>query len=202
MYNTNNPKYKHLIKREGKIILTQEVLDQDYNNYNEKSKKGKAIAIIISTVLLSIIIILFIFCIIRYYIKKRNGSSNTDISKFSIIVLSGLAIILIIFLVISCCIKVDEPYTFTELYIKSSTYIRRSSGSTSSKSNKSNTSNKSETYYYYLIMENNEKIEVNKDIYYKFKDFNYSGIFYAGKTESGVIFSLYSSNDYELEIKN
>ena len=176
----NDSGYERLIKREGKIKLTQETLDRDHQNYIEGRKSSKKFFQIITIVLLSILVLLFIYSVFRL-IKDR---SKRNIKLVAILLVCIVLITVVTVFVFSSEVKEDESYKFDELNIKDC---------------KSEKERKKNHWNYYLVLNSNKKIKVTLDIYNVFKDYEYSGIYYVGTAENGDIFSLYPSRDYELD---
>ena len=176
----NDSGYERLIKREGKIKLTQETLDRDHQNYIEGKKTDKKVFQIISIVMLSIFVLIFIYSVFRL-IKDR---SKRNIKLVAILLVCIVLITVVTVFVFSSEVKEDESYKFDELNIKDC---------------KSEKERKKNHWNYYLVLNSNKKIKVTLDIYNVFKDYEYSGIYYVGTAENGDIFSLYPSRDYELD---
>lgn len=184
----NDGSYEQLIKRNGKTKLTQDILDHDFQEYIKDKKTGRIVCLIISFIIVPIAVIFLIYTILRF-IKDNNKEIQKTQYIIKIIILLGFIVTFTVIIVFTLSYNDEEnkSYNFVEHNIKDSE-VKRSG----TKGN----------HDYYLIMDNGDRVDVSEKIYNKFKDSNYFGIYYAGETEDGIIFSLYSSQEYEYEFEN
>ena len=84
----------------------------------------------------------------------------------------------------------DEKYYFTEITLKDAE--KREETETVKNGDSYSTETR---VYYYLIKDNGEEISTNKLLYERFVG---EGIYYAGRTATGKIFSIYPDKYFEL----
>ena len=192
-------RYEMLVDEEGKYKLTKDVLEEDYDRYlngvKENEKFPRNIGIVIAGIVsLFLIFLLAIFLYIKFPFPDKKGIRVTGIA----LVIVGVIVVFNVNFLSELFRDSKEgsanientKYAFYELDIISARVEARRERSGSD--DDSYTTN----YYYYLYTNNRGIIEINQMYYNRAKD--KPGIYYAGMTEKGALFSLYPATEFEL----
>ena len=198
--NEDRTKYEQMIKSDGKTTLTQEILDQDHTEYVESVKSNNKTFAIFGIGFLGLMIIFLIIAIANFFNQRNKGAQGVELIR-NIVAIVGISLFLIMSIFIGLVFikpmmnKNDydkESYKYVELNIVNTKVEEHKS--THRKSNGHGTTTTT-TYTYYVITEDNEELKVSKLLYERVGN---PGVYYAGVTESGNIFSLYPSEYFEL----
>ena len=180
-------RYEQMIKEGSKTVLTDAILEEDHTRYVEKSKESTKTFLTLLACFAAVIIAFVVMMIFNVILKgMEEGASSTG---FLIMLASFIIAMFMIvsFLIVAVKFLVprfqnsnieDEKYYFTEITLKDA-----DSYSTETR------------VYYYLIKDNGEEISTNKLLYERFVG---EGVYYAGRTATGKIFSIYPDKYFEL----
>ncbi len=198
--NADRTKYEQMIKSDGKTTLTQEILDQDHNEYVESVKSNNKTFAIIGIGFLGLMLLFLIIAIANYFSQRNKGAQGIELVR-NIVSIVAISVFLVMGIIIGVAFirpmmnKTDydkESYKYVELNIVDTKVEEHKS--THRKSNGHGTTTTT-TYTYYVITEDNEELKVGKLLYERVAN---PGVYYAGMTEGGNIFSLYPSEYFEL----
>lgn len=197
----DNNKYTQMIHEGEKTKLTQEILDQDHAEYVESVKSNNNTFAIIGIAFIGLMVLLIVIFTVQALIRKSQGASGLELIRYFIPV-GCLAVFTILGIIIGVqfiapSMKNDkyekESYKYVELNIKTTQVEEHKS--THRRSGSSHGTTTTTTYTYFLITDDDQKIQVSKILYERF---DVPGIYYAGQTESGSVFSLYPDKYFEL----
>ena len=193
-------RYEQMIKEGSKTLLTDAILDEDFSKYVEQSKKSTKIFVTLLACFAAVILAFVVMMIFNVILRgMEEGASSTS---FIIMLASFIVAMFMIvsFLIISVKFLVprfqsfnpeEEKYYFTEIVLTNAERIEKQ------ETVKDGDSYRTETrVYYYFYTENGEQISTSKLLYERYIG---EGIYYAGKTSRGNIFSLYPDKYFELE---
>ena len=194
-------RYESMIGQGGKTTLTNEILEEDHEKYLADSAKAKSTFITLLTLFGSIIVLFVIMGIFTTVLKgiEDSGRGSTGF----IVTLASFLVILFIFgsfVVVTMRVIIPkmnasdptgEKYSWGELHISDTLREEEivETGSGDSRSTETRVS-------YYLIDEDGKKIGVSKLYYDRYTG---PGIYYAGQTIGGNIFSPYPGEYFELQ---
>ena len=199
--NADRTKYEQMIKSDGKTTLTQEILDQDHDEYIESVKSNNKTFAIFGIGFLGLMLIFLIVAIANFFNQRNKGAQGVELIR-NIVAIVAISIFLIMSIFVGLVFirpmmnKTDydnESYKYVELNITDTKVEEHTS--THRKSNGHGTTTTT-TYTYYVITEDGDNLKVSKLLYERVSN---PGIYYAGRTESGSIFSLYPAEYFELE---
>ena len=192
-------RYEQMIKEGSKTVLTDAILEEDHTRYVEKSKESTKTFLTLLACFAAVIVAFVVMMIFNVILKgMEEGASSTG---FLIMLASFIIAMFMIvsFLIVAVKFLVprfqnsnieDEKYYFTEITLKDA-----------EKREKTETVKNGDSYstetrvYYYLIKDNGEEISTNKLLYERFIG---EGVYYAGRTATGNIFSIYPDKYFEL----
>jgi len=192
-------RYEQMIKEGSKTVLTDAILDEDFLKYVEQSKKSTKIFVTLLACFGAIILAFVVMMIFNVILKGMEEGASS--SHFIIMLASFIVVMFMIvsFLIISVKFLVpklqsfnpeEEKYYFTEIVLTDAERIEKQ------ETVKDGDSYRTETrVYYYLIKDNGEKIRTNKLLYERFVG---EGVYFAGRTAKGNIFSIYPDKYFEL----
>ena len=192
-------RYEQMIKEGSKTVLTDAILDEDFSIYVEQSQKSTKIFVTLLACFAAVILAFVVMMIFNVILRgMEEGASSTS---FIIMLASfiGAMFMIVSFLIISVKFLVprfqsfnpeEEKYYFTEIVLTNAERIEKQ------ETVKDGDSYRTETrVYYYFYTENGEQISTSKLLYERYIG---EGIYYAGKTSRGNIFSLYPDKYFEL----
>lgn len=194
----DNARYEQMIHEGEKTQLTQTILDEDHDEYVARTKSGNKTFAAIGIAFLSLMVIMLIVFIVKLIISKNQGATGLELTRniiavVALLIFTGIAVF-VGFAFIRPAMNNDkyetESYKFVELNI-ATTQVEEIEHRTKTNGHTRTT----KTYNYYLITDDDQKISVSKNNYDRF---NTPGVYYAGRTESGAVFSLYPSTYFEL----
>ncbi|MBO7452199.1 MAG: hypothetical protein J6U54_17865 [Clostridiales bacterium] len=187
---------QEVLTTSDKELLTREILREDYSNY----MAGNRIVSIVLIVFMVIGIAFFLtFLLLALRKRKSNNDRTRRLAKTWIVLMSigmgvfatGLCVFAIPYSIHTFNAKPSNCH-FEEVYIEDA--VKEKKNTASSISRKSAPSG--ERYVKYFITDDDEKIYVSDS---QFKEYDGPGTYYLGMTNDGVIFSIYSGDDYELD---
>ncbi|SKA65631.1 hypothetical protein SAMN02745111_01150 [Eubacterium uniforme] len=192
-------RYEKMVNEEGKYKLTKDVLEEDHDRYLEDAEEGEKIFKDLITAFAGAMILVLIYMFMNIF----DFASIVPV-KNKALVKAGALIILGVIVVFSAnffseIFRVSKKsegnknakYDFYELNVVS-THVETKTTTTGSGSDRRTT----RTNYYYLDLEGNKEIKTNQMYYERAKD--NPGLYYAGMTEKGALFSLYPATEFEL----
>ena len=191
-------RYESMITEGQKTVLTNEILNEDHDKFVQDSIKGKKTFITLLVCFASVIVLFVITYIFTIILKGMEEGAST---QFIIILACFVVTLLMIGFFAVVAVKTivpklsnsdpeTEKYYFNELRIKDAEKEEKTETVKSGDSYETRT-----TVYYYLIEENGNRISVNKVLFSRFVG---EGIYYAGQTERGAVFSVYPDKYFEL----
>lgn len=193
-------RYEQMIKQSGegsKTLLTKEILEEDHEKYLADAAKSKSTFITLLCIFGCVMVMFVIYAILNVVLKmfEDSGKGSYVIALVSslgaVICVTSFAVVMIMF--IAPKMKTDyskDGYMFETLRIKDTLREEERYETGSGDDRRTET-----RVYYYLIDEKDNKISVNKIEYDRYTG---PGLYYAGKTTRGAIFSLYSGEYFEL----
>ena len=187
-----NERYEKMISAEGKTALTKEILEEDHDKYLKDASKSKRTFISLLVCFGAVVLMFFLTMVFNLVLNSISGARKETLIisfvSFIVVMIMFVGFIVVVLKVIvpkvASSAPEDEAYAFSELVLSDSEmkkeYVETGSGD----------NRRTETRIsYFLIEENGNKIEV-KHLFYE--RFNGPGVYYAGRTASGSVFSLYS----------
>lgn len=192
-------RYESLKSGEGRTLLTGEILEEDHDKYIRDVREGETTFIKLAICFGVVVAFFVIYSILNMVIRGIEGERGP---MFTISIVSTVSALVIITGVVIVVIKViapkfseydpeSEAYSFAELNLTDSEkkveYVDSYNGDSKTTE---------ERITYYLIEENGHKTEVNFILYGRYEG---PGVYYAGRTSGGNIFSLYPGKYFELE---
>ena len=191
-------RYEQMISENGRTVLTDEILKEDYDKYVQDSEKSKktfiSLLICFGTVMVATVL-LAIFSVVLRGMEDPNGTTLvialvTFIGVMMILAIAGVTT----FNVIVPRLKADNPssetYAFYEIKYTDS---ERKEEKVEVK-NGDSTSTETRVYYY-LIEEGGDEVQVSKLLYERYCG---PGVYYVGRTSRGKILSIYPDKYFEL----
>ena len=191
-------RYEKMIKEGEKTILDNKILEEDHDKFLEDSSKGRktfiSLLVCFGTVFV-MFAVMTVFSTILSVIESRSGLSVT----VAVISLASVIFIFVTFAIVMFKVVIPkfaasdaskDAYSFVELSI--SDRERKEERVTTGTGDSRTTETR---IYYYYITENGQKIQVSKLFYDRFVG---PGIYYAGRTAGGKIFSIYPGEYFEL----
>ena len=169
-------RYEQMIKEGSKTVLTDAILEEDHTRYVEKSKESTKTFLTLLACFAAVIVAFVVMMIFNVILKgMEEGASSTG---FLIMLASFIIAMFMIVSFLIVAVKFLVP-RFQNSNIEDEKYYY----STETR------------VYYYLIKDNGEEISTNKLLYERFVG---EGIYYAGRTATGKIFSIYPDKYFEL----
>jgi len=193
-----NERYESLITKGSKTILTDEILNEDYNKYvqdAEKAKKTFISLLVCFGAAIVLFVAMYIFTLIMKAMEEA-GSTQFIIMLASFFVLlfaiGSFAIVAFKLLVprLSASQPVKEAYYFSTLNIKDAEKEEKKEEVWNEDHYETRT-----TVYYYYIDDAGKRISVSKVLFQRFAG---EGVYYAGQTAGGNVFSIYPAEYFEL----
>ena len=192
-------RYEKMISKEGKTVLTNEILEEDHDKYISDSEKGKKTFVTLLICFGSVVVMFFIMAFFNMILNRIDGSRREplilSIVSFAVTMFIFVSLVIVVVKVIVPKLADSDPkdaaYSFCELTIKDretkKEYVETGAGD----------SQRTETRItYFLVEENGNKIVITKLLYDRFTG---PGTYIAGRTSEGHIFSLYSGDYFKLE---
>ena len=188
-------RYEQMIKEGSKTVLTDAILEEDHTRYVEKSKESTKTFLTLLACFAAVIVAFVVMMIFNVILKgMEEGASSTG---FLIIIIAMFMIVSFLIVAVKFLVPrfqnsniEDEKYYFTEITLKDAE--KREETETVKNGDSYSTETR---VYYYLIKDNGEEISTNKLLYERFVG---EGIYYAGRTATGKIFSIYPDKYFEL----
>ncbi len=190
-------RYESMITEGSRTQLTREILEEDHEKYLSDSVKAKKTFLSLLVCFGSVVILFFLlalFNVVMKWVEDGGGSIAIPLATFLVLtfILGGFSFIMLNVIVprVNGTNPEKEAYYFSELNLveseKKEEVVETGSGD----------SRRTETRVsYFLIDDSGKKIEVNKLLFERYTD---AGIYYAGQTSRGIIFSLYPGKYFEL----
>lgn len=192
-------RYEQMIKDGSKTVLTDAILEEDFSRYVEKSKEGMRTFVTLLACFAAVILAFVVMMIFNVILKGMEEGASSSHFIIMLACFIGAMFMIVSFLIISVKFLVprlqsfnpeEEKYYFTEIVLTNAERIEKQ------ETVKDGDSYRTETrVYYYFYTENGEQISTDKLLYERYIG---EGIYYAGKTSRGNIFSLYPDKYFEL----
>lgn len=192
-------RYENMKPAEGKATLTEQILEEDHDKYIRDIAEGNStflkLIICFGTVMLSFVVRAVLDMVLR-------GISGERGPAFAVAVISAISVIAIFAVVALFAVNrlipgfntkdlEEEAYSFDAIELIDSDkiveYVETSNGDSTTTE---------ERITYFLIEESGNRIEVDHILYERYEG---PGVYYAGRTSGGNIFSLYPGKYFELE---
>ena len=192
-------RYEQMIKEGSKTVLTDAILEEDFSRYVEKSKEGMRTFVTLLACFAAVIIAFVVMMIFNVILKGMEEGASSSHFIIMLACFIGAMFMIVSFLIVAVKFLVprfqnsnieDEKYYFTEITLKDAE--KREETETVKNGDSYSTETR---VYYYLIKDNGEEISTNKLLYERFVG---EGIYYAGRTATGKIFSIYPDKYFEL----
>lgn len=190
-------RYEKMISEGSKTVLTNEILEEDHDKYLEDASKSRKTFATLLVCFGGVILMFIITTIFNLVVKALEGRSNVFIItlvSFIVMMIFMIGFIVVVMKkVVPRLTSTDyekEAYAFKELKLKD---VQKEKEIVETGSGEDRTTETRVTYF--IIEENGNKIEVNSVFYDRFVG---PGIYYAGQTEKGNVFSLYPGKFFEL----
>lgn len=192
-------RYQSMITEGSKVELTDEILNEDFDKYIQDSVKAKKTFISLLVCFFSVMILFVVMYIFNIILKGMEEGANS--SGFVIMLALFLAVMFMFgtfgFVAVRMIVPAllrsnpeEEKAFFTTLNIKDAERIEERE--------EVKTSDGYETrvhVYYHLIDEDGNVISVNKVLYERYIG---EGVYYAGMSSSGKVFSVYPDKYFTL----
>ena len=194
--NKQIARYEQMKSAENKTLLTDEILKEDHDKYLQDSTKSKKMAITLFSCFGIVVIWLVITVIITNVmaLMEKNGTES-----FAVLFAISIAAVFLTLAFFAVMLKAIIPgltrdqskdaYFLSEFSLADSEKVEEvvSTGTGENRTTETR-------IYYYLIEDNGEKIGVSKLLYNRYEG---PGIYYAGQTSRGNIYSLYPAKYFE-----
>ena len=191
-------RYESMIQEGSRVELTDEILEYDHDKFVQDSVTGRKTFISLLICFASVIVLFVVMYIFTLIMKGMEDGASPVLGVFLACFL-GVVFILASFSVV--CLKVivpklvsshpeDDKYFFSELTLTDAQKEEKKEEVREGDHTETRT-----TVYYYLIEENGNRISTNKLLYSRYIG---EGIYYAGQTDKGAVFSLYPSEFFSL----
>lgn len=191
-------RYEKMINEGSKTKLTDKILEEDHEKFLQDAVKAKKTFITLSACFAGVALMFFVTAISTNILKRLEGGPQQPLA----VTIVSVAVLLFIFITFTVTVfKViipklvksdpsDDAYAFVELHLvdseKKEEIVEHDDGDTKTTETR---------VTYFLIEEDGNKIEVNKLFYDRYEG---PGVYYAGRTSKGSVFSLYSGKYFEL----
>ena len=194
-----NERYESMITEGGKTTLTDDILNEDYNKYVQDSEKAKQTFISLLVCFGAAIVLFIVMYIFSMIMKGMEDGAGTQlvimIASFVVLIfmLGSFSVVALKFLVprLTAVQPEKEAYYFNTLNIKDAVREEEKEEYW----NEDHYETRTNVYYYY-IDENDKKLSVSKVLFSRFEG---EGVYYAGQTARGSIFSIYPAKYFELQ---
>ncbi len=190
--------YQQMINEGSKTVLTNEILDEDHDQYVQDTEKAKKTFLTLAACFGAIAVIFLAMVICSTIIKGMEDGPGIGLT---VSVVSFIAVTFMITSFAVIAIKAIVPHMKYSNPDKEAYYFETLSlkdCKTEKEVIETNTGGDRETrtvIHYILIDDNGKEIETNKVLYERFVG---EGEYYAGKTVGGYMFSLYPEVYFEL----
>lgn len=191
-------RYEQMITDGGKTLLTNDILEEDHTKYLEDSAKSKKTFITLLVLFGTVIVAFIITFVATSIIKNLEDLSGKTLAVTitGVIVLAFIAVS-VIMTVNNVLVprlsqdKTKEAYAFATITIKDSE-IREEQYETGAGDDRH-----TETRITYILIDDKGKeISVKKLLFDRYVG---PGVYYAGRTAGGTIFSIYPDKYFELK---
>ena len=192
-------RYESMLIEGGKATLTNEILEQDHDKFLKDAAEGKETFIKL-LVCFGAVVVMFVIMAIFSSVMRALQARREEHVVAALITVIAVMFIFVSVLVVTITYIVpklaqsdpsQDAYAFARLNIEK-VEEKREQVTTGSGDNRS-----TETRItYYLIEDNGRKHSVTKVMFDRFVG---AGIYYAGMTDKGNIFSVYPGVYFELE---
>ena len=192
-------RYQKMVDEEGKYKLTKADLEEDHDRYVESAKEGWKLFKDLITALAGAIILFLIYGLMSVFdFASLFPTKNKSLVKGIALVIFGVIVVFSVNF-FSEAIRLEglnskaeeAKYGFVELNIVSTRVETKRETRGTGKDRRTET-----RHYYYLQLDDEKEIKTNKTFFDRAN--NHPGIYYAGMTENGALFSLYPDTEFEL----
>ena len=190
--------YQQMIKEGSKTPLTNEMLEQDHTEYLERVAESNKTFYVVACIFIAAVIDFVLMIVFTTIVRGMEDGVRS--SKFIITLVSFLSAMMCIvsFMIIATKFIIpkmngvkpeQEAYFFEEIELVDAQRVEElvTTGSGDDRTTRTDV-------YYYIYDKNGKEISTTKIL---FERYDGPGLYYAGKTASGKIFSLYPDKYFE-----
>jgi hypothetical protein len=191
-------RYESLKTPGGKTVLTNEILEEDHDKFLEDVAENRKMGLKMLSLFGTVVVAFVLMAVFSLIIKTMEDGAKA----LPIVLISFIGVTFLLSMVILVTVRVLIPnfqndryktdgYYFAELKLKDKEIEEKweETGSGDDRRTEKKT-------YYYLIDENGNRISTNETYYDRFEE---PGVYYAGQTTSGSIFSFYPGKYFTLD---
>lgn len=190
-------RYESMITEGGKTALTKDILEEDHDQYVKDANEAERTFLILAIGFLGVMVLVVIRLIFGLIIKHKTEGPSLS---FTLTMVSFIGVVFIFTFFVVICFKFIAPKLASHDYANEKYYFEEIKLADSKKkeeyveTNNGDTRTTEKRVYYYLVEENGTEHEVTKLLYDRFVG---AGVYYAGRTARGIIFSVYPDEYFE-----